>query len=81
MILLLSNVTVADIVKDFTALLIVADLDDYYYLTVRRSTPFGRLVSEGSVMLADSKLKFEGLTKIETTSSRGAPNSRKLEEI
>ena len=79
-IFMLTNESISDIVKDFTALLIVSDFDDYFYLTVRASI-FGKLISDGAVMLGDTKLQFEGLAKIETTTSDRAPSNLKLDEL
>ena len=45
---MLTNAAVSDIIKDFTALLIISDFDDYFFMTVQH-TPMGKLVSDGEL--------------------------------
>ena len=43
-----TNTEISDIIKDFLALLIISEFDDYFFLTVSH-TPFGTLIKEGEL--------------------------------
>ena len=43
---MLTNTTISDIIKDFIALLIISDFDDYFFMTVSH-TPIGMLIKNG----------------------------------
>ena len=45
---MLTNDTISDVVKDFLALLIISDFDDYFFTTVT-CTPFGKLLTDGEI--------------------------------
>ena len=77
---LLTNTTISDIVKDFLALVIISDFDDYFFLSVRNSI-FGKLLANGEVQLGNMTLSLSGLTRIETSSSLLATESLILEAI
>ena len=78
---MLTNHTISDIIKDFLALVIISDFDDYFYSTVTFST-YAKLISEGEVEVrAGGVIKFDELAKIETTTSRHAPRDDKIESV
>lgn len=77
---MLTNSTISDIVKDFLALVIISDFDDYFFLTVRK-TLIGKLISDGECDFGGSTLSLAELTKIETTTSRGTPESSMIAKI
>ena len=68
---MMTNSTVSSIIKDFLALVIISDFDDYFFLTVDRTVQ-GALVKNGEVEIAGYTLKLEDLTKIECSTSRRA---------
>lgn len=45
---MLTSNTISDIIKDFTALLILSDFDDYFFLTVAK-TPIGNLIKDSQI--------------------------------
>ena len=74
---MLTNATISDIIKDFIALLIISDFDDYFFMTVSH-TPFGTLVKDGELVTPSGKLILEDILKIETTTSTRAPSDQKI---
>ena len=46
LIFMLTNATIAEIIMNFIALLIIADFDDYFFMTVTK-TSIGILIKEG----------------------------------
>ena len=69
--LIYSDGTALDIIKDFVSLIIIAELDDFYFMTVKEER-LGQLINRGSIKLDDKILTLSELTKIETTSSEDA---------
>ena len=69
---MLTNATIVDIIMNFIALLIIADFDDYFFMTVAK-TSIGVLIKEGQVEAGDGVMSLKELTKIETTTSNRAP--------
>ena len=65
---MLTNGTISDIIKDFLALLIISDFDDYFFMTVE-STPVGRLLKEGEIETSNGILSLSDLIMVETTTS------------
>ena len=65
---MLTNGTISDIIKDFLALLIISDFDDYFFMTVE-STPVGRLLKEGEIETSNGTLSLSDLIMVETTTS------------
>ena len=75
---MLTNATISDIIKDFIALLIISDFDDYFYMTVSH-TPFGILVKCGELNSKRSgNLSLKDILMIETTTSTRAPSDKKI---
>ena len=74
---MLTNATISDIIKDFIALLIISDFDDYFFLTVSH-TPAGRLVKDGELETSSGTLSLKDILKIETTTSTRAPGDEKI---
>ena len=74
---MLTNATISDIIKDFIALLIISDFDDYFFMTVSH-TPAGTLVKYGELVTPSGRLSLEDILKIETTTSTRAPRDRKI---
>ena len=72
MAFMMNNETVSAIIKDFLALVIISDFDDYFFLTVDKTT-MGTLIKEGEVEIGGRTLTLPRLTKIETTTSNRAP--------
>ena len=52
---MLTNGTISDIIKDFLALLIISDFDNYFFMTVE-STPVGRLIKDGEIETSNGTL-------------------------
>ena len=52
---MLTNGTISDIIKDFLALLIISDFDNYFFMTVD-STPTGRLIKDGEIETSNGTL-------------------------
>ena len=69
--LIYSDGTALDIIKDFVSLIIIAELDDFYFMTVKEER-LGQIINRGSIKLDDKELTLSELTKIETTSSQDA---------
>ena len=74
---MLTNATVSDIIKDFIALLIISDFDDYFFMTVSH-TPSGTLVKYGELVTSEGNLSLKDILKIETTTSTGPLNTEKI---
>lgn len=72
MAFMMTSDTITDIIKDFLALLIISDFDDYFFTTVDK-TPMGKLISQGQLEVSGMTLSLDELTKIETTTSNKAP--------
>ena len=66
---MLTNATISDIIKDFIALLIISEFDDYFFLTVSH-TPVGTLIKDGELVTPSGTLSLSDILKIETTSSK-----------
>ena len=78
---MLTNHTISDIIKDFLALVIISDFDDYFYSTVT-FTPIAKLITDGEIEVrAGGVIKFDEFAKIETTTSRNAPRDEKIESV
>ena len=75
---MLTNATIADVVKDFIALLIISDFDDYFFMTVSH-TPIGKLITDGELETPSGILSLQDALKIETTSSTRAPIDKTIE--
>ena len=79
---MLTNNNIPDIIKDFLALIIISDFDDYFFMTVTR-TQMGILIRDKQIQVSQYDggiyLTLEELTKIETTTSNRAPKDRKIE--
>ena len=52
---MLTNGAISDIIKDFLALLIISDFDNYFFMTVD-STPTGRLIKDGEIETSNGTL-------------------------
>ena len=74
---MLTNATISDIIKDFIALLIISDFDDYFFMTVSH-TPFGKLIKDGELVTPSGNLSLEDILKIERTTSTRAPSDQKI---
>ena len=55
LLFMLSNTTIADIVKDFLALVIISDFDDYFFMSVTH-TMVGRFIVKREVELGGRTL-------------------------
>ena len=76
---LLTNYTISDIIKDFLALLIISEFDDYFFLTVDK-TMLGKMIKDGEMEAKEgSKLSIKELLKIETSTSDRVPDEQKIE--
>ena len=73
---MLTNATISDIIKDFIALLIISDFDDYFFMTVSH-TPTGSLVKDGELVTSSGNLSLKDILRIETTTSTRARNTQK----
>ena len=51
---LLTNNTILDIIMNFLALVIIAEFDDYFFMTVRNE-PLGKLIQQGDVNVGEDK--------------------------
>ena len=69
--LIYSNETALDIIKNFVSLIIISELDDFYFLTIKEER-LGKLITSEEIKLDDKALYLKELVKIETTSSRYA---------
>ena len=74
---MLTNATISDIIKDFIALLIISDFDDYFFMTVSH-TPAGTLVKYGELVTPSGRLSLEDILKIETTTTTRPLRYRKI---
>ena len=74
---MLTNATISDIIKDFIALLIISDFDDYFFMTVAH-TQFGTLVKHGELATSSGDLSLKDILKTETTTSTRAPCDKKI---
>ena len=78
MVFMLKDSTIADIVMNFTALLIISDFDDYLYVTIEH-TPMGQLCKNGELEIGGGgKLTLEELLKIQSTSSKRVPENHDM---
>ena len=75
-----TNHTIMDVLMNFLALVIIADFDDYFFVTVKNDN-MAKLISDGKLELEKSKekkddkitIELEELLKFEiTTSSRAS---------
>ena len=74
---MLTNAAISDIVKDFIALLIISDFDDYFFMTVSH-TPVGTLIKDGELVTSWGNLSLKDILKIETTTSTRAPSGQTI---
>ena len=66
---LLTNNTILDIIMNFLALVIIAEFDDYFFMTVRNE-PLGKLIQQGEVNVGEDKERqLEDILIIQTTTS------------
>ena len=76
---LLTNYTISDIIKDFLALLIISEFDDYFFLTVDK-TMLGKMIKDGEIEAKEgSKISIKELLKIETSTSDRVPDEKFIE--
>ena len=68
-----TNQTIMDIIMNFLALVIIADFDDYFFLTVAHE-PLSKLIADGELEThkEGQTINLEALLKTQVTSSDGA---------
>lgn len=76
---LLTNNTILDIIMNFLAIVIISELDDYFFLTVRNE-PISKLISNGRIddeswgqkKKGERQIELDVILRIQTTSSSHA---------
>ena len=73
-----TNHTIMDVLMNFLALVIIADFDDYFFMTVKNDK-MAKLISDGELELEEGKDKvvLEDLLKFEITTSGRASHEIK----
>ena len=79
-----TNHTIMDVLMNFLALVIIADFDDYFFVTVKNDN-MAKLISDGKLELEKSKekkddkitIELEELLKFEITTSNRASHEIK----
>ena len=67
-----TNQTIMDIIMNFLALVIIADFDDYFFLTVSNE-PLSKFLSDGTFEThTDKKIQLDDVLRVQVTSSDGA---------
>ena len=58
--LIYSNDTALDIIKNFVSLIIISELDDFYFLTIKEER-LGKLITSEKIKLDDKALNLKDL--------------------
>lgn len=72
-----TNHTIMDVLMNFLALVIIADFDDYFFMTVAKD-PMAKLIGEGELESkedgkeGENKIVLEDILKVTVTSSSKA---------
>lgn len=77
---MLTNETIADIIKDFLALVIISDFDDYFFAAVS-NTPMGRLIKDGEIETSNGTLYLKDVLMIHCTTSLHAQPDLKIPHV
>lgn len=68
LVILITNQTIMDTIMNFLALVIIADFDDYFFMTVDKMI-LAKLISDGEMGEGKDKRTLDDVLKIETTTS------------
>ena len=46
-----------DIIMNFLALVIISEFDDFFFMTVQKANPMGKLIREGEITLSGGETR------------------------